>query len=379
MTVQIEKIKITNRIRKEVAKIAELSEDIRVNGLINPITVMSLGTAGNDGNSSKIADDDAGEYDYQLLAGLRRLRATEMLGHTEISINVVTPSDAEAILMIEISENEQREEFTFSEKMDFARILEEVEREKAKARLSAGQSNGGKVAGNGRVKESCSMPLGAESNSKGSTRDKVAEKIGMGKTNYDRAKYIADNASEEIIDELDKGERSIRGTFDEMKAKEKADQQPSDVLEDSSENSLEDALVDESETNPDSLCETASNADTQNLESTQKPKNKKDSSPEYPEGMFSKADLEADRRNKEFHAMSDADKVAELKRQLKHERTRAATAETELARLKEFHDNLIYHKDGAIKNLQTRLDTAEARVHELEALLGSDANGAGGQ
>jgi len=354
MIVQIEKIKITNRIRKEVAKIAELSEDIRVNGLINPVTVMSLG-------------DDVEEFDFQLLAGLRRLRATEMLGHTDIAITVVTPADAEAILMIEISENEQREEFTFSEKMDFARMLEEVEREKAKSRKLAGKKIDADLT-----------PQGAEGR-KGETRGIVAEKIGMGKTNYDRAKYIADNASEEIIDELDKGERTIRGTFDEMKAKEKADQHLSDVFGDGSENSLEDALVDESETNPDSLCETVSTSDAQNLESTQKPKNKKDSSSEYPEGMFSKADLEADRRNKEFHAMSDADKVVELKRQLKHERTRAATAETELARLKEFHDNLIYHKDGAIKNLQTRLDTAEARVYELEALYGSDASGADGQ
>ena len=120
MKAQISKIKITNRIRKEVAKIAELSEDIRVNGLINPVAVMSL--------------DDVGEYDYQLLAGLRRLRATELIGLAEIDITVLTPADAEAILMIEISENEQREEFTFSEKMDFARMLEEVEIGRASCR-----------------------------------------------------------------------------------------------------------------------------------------------------------------------------------------------------------------------------------------------------
>ena len=33
MKVQISKIKITNRIRKEIAKIAELSADIQTNGL----------------------------------------------------------------------------------------------------------------------------------------------------------------------------------------------------------------------------------------------------------------------------------------------------------------------------------------------------------
>ena len=99
MKVQISKIKITKRIRKEIANLAELSEDIRSNGLINPITVMSL---------------EAGEY--QLLAGLRRLRATEMLGHNEIAATIVTPADAEAMLYIEISENEQREPFTFQKR-----------------------------------------------------------------------------------------------------------------------------------------------------------------------------------------------------------------------------------------------------------------------
>ncbi|GHU51783.1 hypothetical protein AGMMS49975_06290 [Clostridia bacterium] len=45
----------------------------------------------------------------------------------------------------------------------------------------------------------------------------------MGKTSYDRAKYIAANAPEEVIDELDRGERTIRGTYDELRAKEKSE------------------------------------------------------------------------------------------------------------------------------------------------------------
>ena len=65
--------------------------------------------------------------------------------------------------------------------------------------------------------------------------------------------------------------------------------------------------------------------------------------------------------------------LVELKRQLKEERTRAVTAESELASLKEFHNNAVYHKDGIIKNLQNRLDAAEARVEELEALYCSNS------
>ena len=58
MKVKINDIKITARIRKQAVNIKEFSEDIKQNGLINPITVMSLEKGG-----------------YQLLAGLRRLRA----------------------------------------------------------------------------------------------------------------------------------------------------------------------------------------------------------------------------------------------------------------------------------------------------------------
>jgi len=325
MTVQISKIKITNRVRKEITKIAELSEDIQANGLINPITVMSLA---------------GGEHEYRLLAGLRRLRAVELLGHDEIAVYIVAPVDAEAQLRIEVSENEYREPFTFSEKMDFARMLEAIESEKAKARLQAGQSNGGKTAGNGRTKESSSPPHGAESKNK-ETREIVAEKIGMGKTSYDRAKYIADNASDEIIEELDNGQRSIRGTYDELKAKEKAAKLPSPTDADDEPKSSTSTFPTEAEA----------------------------------KGLLSKSDLEAIERNKKFNAMSDAEKVEELQRRLKEERKRATIAESELSRLRDFHKNAVYHKDGIIANLSARLETAEARVEELEAIQNINPEG----
>ena len=290
MKALINKIIVTERIRKEVNKIDELAADITMNGLINPVTVMPL-TGG----------------EYRLLAGLRRIRAFESLGFTEIDIHIVSPADAEAELRIEVSENEQRESFTFSEQMDFARLLEEIEKEKAKNRKHEGQSMGGKIAGNGRSKdESCLVPHGAPSK-KEKTRDVVAGKIGMGKTNYDRAKYIVENASDEIIDELDKEQRTIRGTYDELKANEKA------------------------------------------------------------AGLLSKSDEEAIQKIQEFNAMSPLQKVEELKRRLKEERIRANHAESELARLKELRHNDVYHKDGIIKNLTERLADAEARILELEA------------
>jgi len=235
MMVQIAKIKITNRVRKEIAKIAELSEDIRANGLINPITVMSL---------------TSGEHEYQLLAGLRRLRATEMLGHNEIAVNIVTPADAEAMLRIEISENEQREPFTFSEQVDYGRMLEDIIKAKAQERMLSGK----------RSDDTDPVNHGAEG--QGRSRDIIGSKIGMSGMQYDRAKYIAENAPPEIIEELDKGERTIRGTYDELKTKEKAAKVASVAVEEDVESVVQEDFHDDSQDDALDNITTAPDVDT---------------------------------------------------------------------------------------------------------------------
>ena len=197
MKAAIERIIIKERIRKDVTKISELAADIEKNGLLNPITVMPL-----------IGDE------LRLLAGLRRIQAAKSLGWTEIEVNVVTPVGAEALLRIEISENEQREPFTFSERDYYRKLLEEVEMVKARERMSLG--------GKGGLSEG--SPQG-DTLQQGRVSSIVAEQLGMKKTTYDRAKYLSDNAPPEVIAQLDKGECSIRRAYDELRAKEKAAKQ----------------------------------------------------------------------------------------------------------------------------------------------------------
>ena len=192
MKALIKNIRVTERVRKEINKIDELAADIRRNGLINPITVMSV---------------DNGEY--RLLAGLRRLRAFESMGLVEIDVNIVSPANAEAQLRIEISENEQREPFTLDETVDFGRLLEEIEKAKAKERMLKGRRT--------------DDPTDHGPGGSGEVRDIVGAKINMSGKQYDRAKFVADNASDEVKEEINKGLRSIRGTYDELKAKEKAE------------------------------------------------------------------------------------------------------------------------------------------------------------
>ena len=188
MRIEIESIKVAARIRNQTTKIEELAADIQKNGLINPITVMTV---------------DGG---YQLLAGLRRLRAAQTLGWTEIEATVAAPKDAEAALFIEHSENEQREQFTFSEKMDYAKLIEEIERAKAQERMLAGKRGDNPV------------DHGPQGSSGGRSREAVGAKIGLSGRQYDRAAYIAEHAPREVIDELDRGERTIRSTYDKLRA-----------------------------------------------------------------------------------------------------------------------------------------------------------------
>ena len=191
MKVDINKIKVADRIRKEVTKIDELAADIKEKGLINAVTV-----------TPKEADT------YQLLAGLRRLKAVQSLGWTEVEINSVTPKDAEAMLRIEISENEQRENFTYTEKLDYGRQLERIESVKALERKVSGKS----------VEENTDLGVKRRQGSRdGRTTTIVGRKLGMSESTYNRLKYVGENAPE-ILPKIDSGEKTITGAYAEARA-----------------------------------------------------------------------------------------------------------------------------------------------------------------
>jgi ParB family chromosome partitioning protein len=176
--IDINQIKVSDRIRKDFGGIEELAKDIEQNGLINPIVVTP---------------------DYQLIAGERRMRAHQYLGRKEVVVRVMEISDFEHQLRLEISENEHRKEFTFSERVEWAKRLEDVERIKAKERMSAGKEN------------SPEQPSGQ-------VRDIVADQAGFGSgRTYDKAKFIMENATPEIIQQLDAGIISTHKAYVETK------------------------------------------------------------------------------------------------------------------------------------------------------------------
>ena len=342
MKIAMDKIKVMERIRKEISKIDELADDIQKNGLINAITVMPL---------------DGGEY--QLLAGFRRMKAAQSLGWTEMEGHIVSPADAEAALRVEIAENEQREPFTFTEKVYFGLLLEEIEAAKAKKRMSIG----GTEAGRGRPKPAEKGTDARPYPIQGESRDVIGAKINMSGRQYNRAKYIVANATPEMIMQLDKGERTIYQTYNELRAKEKA----------AKNSSVPNIPSDTAPAAPPTRQAKSSKAQ----DKTPKLKLVSSSRAVKNDPYFAKIraqEAENGRIAREFAALSPEGKIADLQRQLREERARSAEARSELASLKELRHNDVYHMQGNIDNLQTQisrltaaLDAANARIRELEA------------
>ena len=187
MLIEINKVKVNERIRKDFGDIQELAEDIKTNGLINPPVVTP---------------------DYELIAGERRLRALKELGYNQIEVRIMTVNDALHQLKLEISENENRKDFSFNEKMTWAKMLEVEYGKIAKENQLSGLKN-----------QESSFDKFLE-NDKINTNKQVAEEVGFGnKETYRQAKYISENADEETIKKLDDGQLSINKAYTQLKEK----------------------------------------------------------------------------------------------------------------------------------------------------------------
>jgi len=190
LKVDINSIVVGQRLRQSARDIDQLAADLKRNGLINPITVAEADGA------------------YYLIAGYRRLLAAQRLEWDTIDVCLREAQDGKSRLHLEFSENEERVPFTVQEQMEYARVLEELERPKALARKQAGTlgSNEPKVPAEGDSAEST-----------GRINDIVAAKIGWSTATYKRAKFITKHAPE-LIEALDRGELTIAGAYAKAKA-----------------------------------------------------------------------------------------------------------------------------------------------------------------
>lgn len=192
MLIDIDRIVVSDRIRKDFGDIQELADDIKENGLINPPVV---------------------NKDYVLLAGERRLRACKLLGWPQIEVRMMDTRDAEHELNIEISENDVRKGFTKSERVDYIKRLLRIEQAKAKER----------------------QDLGLKSDEGSRADDATAKQFGIGRDTMRRELFIADNA--DMLDpsdfaEWDEGKLSTNKAYQRIKAaKEQAERERDDARE----------------------------------------------------------------------------------------------------------------------------------------------------
>lgn len=185
--VSVDQIKIQNRIRKEYGDIEELAKSIREVGLLHPIIITK---------------------DYILITGERRLMAAKKLGWKEIKAEIMTATNREKQLLIEIAENEKRKDFTPSERIAYGRELEQIEKLKAKERQAT--STGG---------EKPQLRFHGTQAEKGKAREKVGEKVGLSGTSYYRAKKVVESGDKELIDKMDSGEIGIATAYERVKPK----------------------------------------------------------------------------------------------------------------------------------------------------------------
>lgn len=176
MLIEIEKVIVNDRIRKDFGNIDELAQDIKENGLINPPVVTP---------------------EFELIAGERRYRAMKSLGWQQIEVRVMSVQDALHKLKLEISENENRKEFSFAERMEWARLLEEELSKKAKENMGWRSD----IKGFTGVSE------------KINTRKEVAKAVDMSETNYNRARIIYNSGNLDVIGNIENGCISINKAY----------------------------------------------------------------------------------------------------------------------------------------------------------------------
>ena len=169
ISVPVKQIHLGRRFRRDMGDIESLTENIRDNGLLQPIGV---------------------DQHFNLVFGTRRLAAcVDGLKWTEIPAVVV---DLKSILIGEYSENQFRKDFTPSER---AAIGEAIEAELGKNRPK------------GRPPK---VPANAGTLPKGETVDIAARRAGFGSAEtYQRAKKVVDRGAPELVEAMDKGDISI--------------------------------------------------------------------------------------------------------------------------------------------------------------------------
>jgi hypothetical protein len=181
-TVDIGKIIVGPRHRRDLGDVASLAKSIAAVGLLHPLVVTS---------------------DLRLVAGRRRLEAVRQLGWDKVTVSITDCfDDALAALLAERDENQQRQPLRPSEAAALGEALEELERAEAKKRKAQAKDRP-------RGEKAAPVSPGNLPEEKGDTRDRVAAAVGMSGKTYEKAKRVveaaeADPTLKPVVEEMDR-------------------------------------------------------------------------------------------------------------------------------------------------------------------------------
>lgn len=202
----ISDIIVGERARKDMGDIAALAKSIEAHGLLHPIVV---------------------KPDNTLVAGERRIRAFQSLGIEDIPARVIDVAD---LLSAERDENNVRKDFTPSEAVAIARVIDDAMKEKNAARRSANAKRAGLIAAarRGDLKQVDVYNAGKSLTvDAGRAREAVAEAVGMSGPTYYRARKIveaaeADPQHSDLVEEMDRT-RKVSGVYAELERRNKGE------------------------------------------------------------------------------------------------------------------------------------------------------------
>lgn len=204
--VDIASVRAEGRHRRDYGDIAALAASIDDLGLLQPIALTP---------------------DGHLIAGERRLRAVQQLGHDVIEAHIVHGlDDAVIALKAERDENTCRKDFTPTEEHDLYSALLELERPKAQERAAQapGKPRGEKVSLGNFPRQTASSRQQAALGATGSPgRHKTLDKVGQVKAAATNPALPApvQEVAKRALEEID-GTGRVDGAYQKVKAAERA-------------------------------------------------------------------------------------------------------------------------------------------------------------
>lgn len=182
--VDIGEIIVQDRIRQNNGFLDSLERSIQQVGVLQPIGIT---------------------LDKHLIFGGRRLQASKNVGLKTIPVRVfdIAADDPITALRMEREENEHRMDLTPSEKVEVAKRIEEAVGNRQGQRTDIKPESGKKEL----------MPTLAQVEPGTKTREIAAQSVDMKPETYRKAKAVVDSGDDELIHQMDTGEKSIHAAY----------------------------------------------------------------------------------------------------------------------------------------------------------------------